>query len=99
MKTVCAEILWYRVEDGGREKLPSGPQYSTVARFPEATSPWQEEAWSVVACFEGPADSERKQRAQVRFLAEDAPHGLLHDGARFDLYEGRSRVATVTILE
>jgi len=92
-----AKICWVSPEAGGRKTLPSGPRYSTVARFDRLrVSP--EEAWSIVAEFVGSIDEERCVLAQVRFLVPQAPHELLSAGSSFELFEGSRLVARGTVL-
>jgi hypothetical protein len=91
---VKALISWVPAAKGGRKQPPTGPTYTTVARFADDPK-WPQEAWSLVV---------RKLRtygggclwfAEVGFLVpEHAPNELLRAGARFDLYEGRKLTAT-----
>lgn len=76
--------------EGGRERLPSGPVYSTVADFLEHRG---DDAWSVVIRFKavpGLPDIE----GEIQMLSPEAPSSLLHEGARFRLLEG-SRVVAI----
>jgi len=95
---VMAKICWMSREAGGREVPPSGPRYSTVARFDRLRDMWPDNAWSIVADFVGSMDEERCILARVRFLSEKAPHDLLSVGSSFDLFEGPRLVARVTVL-
>lgn len=71
-----------------------GTEYSTVARFESLASKWPEEAWSVVVAVSETADAEGAMIAHVWLLAgDDAPSHLLDVGSRFELFEGRVRVA------
>jgi hypothetical protein len=45
-----------------------------------------------------PADS-TDWLAQVRFLVDEAPHEILVEGARFELYEGEKCVARGTVID
>lgn len=94
-----ARLQWFRPEQGGRAEPPTGPTYSTVARFDQQTEDqWLENAWSlVVECRDAP-DSERAHAVTVRFLAEDGPIHFLAPGREFSLYEGRRKVAEGTVL-
>ncbi len=92
-----AMISWISAEDGGREQPPSGPRYVTVAHF-EEDEKGAGEAWSLVVDFEKRFKDPRLLLATVRFLVDDAPHHLLHRGSRFELLEGRKRVAKGIIL-
>jgi hypothetical protein len=54
-KSVIAKVHWVPPEEGGRTSLPTGKKYSTIARFPEDTGTWLQEAWSIVLeCDEPP---------------------------------------------
>lgn len=78
---------------------PSGSKYSTVSRFDEDTD-WPDKAWSVVLHFdESPHQQGSPSRATVRFLVTDAPQERLVVGAKFSVYEGRTKTATVEIVQ
>lgn len=98
MHTVKAEICWLSLEEGGREEPPSGPSYSTVAKFEEYADRWPSEAWSIVAEFDESANDSMCITADVRFLAEGAPSHLLKSGQRFELYEGDKMVAVGKVI-
>lgn len=87
-------IHWLKPEEGGREILPTGRQYSTVSRFEETAILWPEEAWSIVVEFEQPPRHGKETDAQARFLSPDAPAHLLRPGNRFELLEGNRVIAT-----
>lgn len=92
-----ARITW--APTGGRGSLPTGLQYATIARFAEDDS-WPNDAWSVVCAFDAPPVLQRNPaEARIRFLAATAPHHRLKPGAIFTLYEGRTDVATVEVLD
>jgi hypothetical protein len=88
-----ALIRWLTREEGGRERPPVGPTYSTVARFSKLYDRWPDEAWSVVLDIAEPADENNRMLAGIRMLVEDAPAELLVSGSEFELYEGRKCVA------
>jgi hypothetical protein len=93
-----ARITWAPRAVGG-SSLPTGLQYATIARFAEDAS-WPNDAWSIVCAFESPPVLQRNPaEAWVRFLAQSAPHDRLRPGAIFSLYEGRTDVATVEVLD
>ncbi|HWE02758.1 MAG TPA: hypothetical protein VG326_10140 [Tepidisphaeraceae bacterium] len=92
-----AMISWISAEAGGRAQLPTGPTYSTVARF-EEDERWPESAWSLVVDFQKRFKDPRLVLATVRFLNQSAPGILLHAGSRFELFEGRRRVAKGIVL-
>jgi hypothetical protein len=93
-----ARITW-APRAGSNNSLPTGLQYATIARFDEDSS-WPNDAWSVVCAFDAPPVLQRNPaEARIRFLADAAPHHRLKPGAIFSLYEGRTDVATVEILD
>lgn len=98
MSAAKARVVWLGPEDGGRPSPPPGPEYSTVARFERLADRWPNEAWSVV--IEIPADAGQTTVVNMRLLApEAAPPGLLDVGSRFDLFEGRRRVAYGEVID
>ncbi|HZL35314.1 MAG TPA: hypothetical protein VFC78_08390 [Tepidisphaeraceae bacterium] len=92
-----AMISWILLERGRRNQPPTGPTYSTVARFEEDEN-WPDSGWSLVVDFVRRFGDSRLTLADVRFLADGAPSHLIHDGSRFELFEGRQRVAKGIIL-
>jgi hypothetical protein len=94
MTSAHARIRWLRPEEGGRPTPPSGPVYSTVARFEQLAAQWPDEAWSVVISLQEPPDAEGRQTVAIRMLVEAAPVGLLAPGSVFQLFEGRQCVAS-----
>ena len=92
-----AMISWTSAADGGRKQPPSGPSYSTLVRFEEDTASAQGD-WSLVVESEKRFKDPRFLLANVRFLVDAAPHQLLHSGSRFELFEGRKRVAKGIVL-
>lgn len=96
-QSVEAFISWVPAGEGGRSRPPSGPTYSTVCRFEEDPR-WPDQAWSLFVEFLKPIRDGRYLHANVRFLTDDAPQHLLHAGSRFELYEGRRRVAKGVVL-
>lgn len=97
---VRARIRWLSAKEGGRSAPPAGPRYSTAARFEGQVPNWEEEAWSLVAEFEGPVDETGWILADVRFLVpERAPIDLLRVGSRFELMEGPRVVATGEVID
>jgi hypothetical protein len=92
-----AFISWVPLDEGGRRQSPTGPVYSTVARFEEDEN-WPKQAWSLVVRFVRPLHGGRYLIADVDFAAPDAPAALLGKGSRFELLEGRHRVAKGVVL-
>jgi hypothetical protein len=98
--SVVAKVQWVAPEEGGRTSLPTGKKYSTIARFPEDTGAWFQEAWSIVLEFDDPlAPQGNPSMAKARFLAGKAPVGRLTPGCAFELYKGKKKVAMVEIVE
>lgn len=95
--SVRALLTWISSENGGRKCLPTGPTYSTVARF-DIQDNWPEEAWSLWIDFEEIAKLETPQKVKIRFLL-DGPQILLSEGSRFALYEGSRVVARGEVVE
>jgi len=90
---IKAMLSWVPFEKGGRKLRPSGPTYSTLVRFDEDDS-WPAETWSLRMEFIRSYADGKYVYARVSFVSPDAPQGLLHEGSRFQLYEGRRLVAT-----
>ena len=90
---VEATLQWIRPEDGGRQMLPLGPKYSTVARFESQKEPWLKEAWSLVIEFAEQPDASLSHQVKVGFLVDDAPNQFLAEGNAFELMEGSRVVA------
>ncbi|HYG09038.1 MAG TPA: hypothetical protein VD835_03585 [Pyrinomonadaceae bacterium] len=97
-KVVKAKVSWVPAEAGGRMSPPPGPRYITVARFEDDKDSYPKEAWSLVLEFSGLPDNSLNVIADVRFLVEDAPVQLLHQGSIFELYEGYRLVARGEVL-
>ncbi|MHB1422454.1 MAG: hypothetical protein ACYC3I_04495 [Gemmataceae bacterium] len=98
MASRLARITWLTPEEGGRRTPPSGPRYSTPARF-EGQAPGPEGAnWSLVVDRMSQPLGSADWIAEVRFLVDEAPHELLLLGARFELYEGKKCVARGVII-
>jgi hypothetical protein len=94
-----AEIHWLQAAEGGRLNPPSGPQYSTVARFEDQTDEeWARESWSVVLDFQGSPNESGHQIVTVRFLSENSPSQWLSPSKSFALFEGTKKVAEGTVL-
>lgn len=89
-----ARIRWLTKEEGGRESTPTGPSYSTVARFEARPDRWPSELRSVALAITAAADSNGVMLVGISLLfPEGAPAGLLTSGSRFELYEGKKTVA------
>jgi hypothetical protein len=99
MTAGVARVAWLTEGEGGRRTLPTGPRYSTPARF-EGQAPGPEGAnWSLVLDLKTSPPQSTDWIADVRFLFPEAPHELLSKGARFELYEGKKCVARGVVLD
>jgi hypothetical protein len=92
-KQATVMLSWVPPGKGGRKVFPPGPTYSSVVRFDEDKD-WPTKPWSLCVEFIRSYASGKYVYARVKFLLPDAPHELLHEGSRFQLYEGRKLVAT-----
>jgi hypothetical protein len=97
-RKVVAKICWVPAIEGGRQRPPRGPRYSTVARFEKEAEKWPKEAWSIVAEFAEKTDDSSCVVAELRFLSPSAPSRLLDSGSKFELYEGHRLVARGEVL-
>jgi len=99
-RQVNVEIYWFTQAEGGRKDPPTGSTYSTVAKFDAIKDRWPEEAWSVVIKFDLLAGSDKinETSGKLRFLSEEAPINLLYPGSKFELFEGKRRVAMGKVL-
>ena len=91
MKSAQAFIRWF---------APRGAAsgwYSTVARF-EDDEKWPHEAWSLVVKINQQDRDGLFSHATVEFLPDSAPQKLLGEGSRFELLEGKRRVAKGVVL-
>jgi hypothetical protein len=92
-----AKISWIPKGMGGRDRLPTGPTYSSVAKFPEDGDSWPSSAWSVVVTFDK-NQNRLEHFADIQFLSCDAPQDRLKTGNHFEIYEGFKRVARVQLI-
>ena len=100
--THAALVYWLPAQLGERRQAPSSLRYLGVSRFVEDGKEWPDGAWSVELTFSQPPsehDPDEPSRARVQFLFDDAPQERLHTAARFGLYEGRTQVAEVEVLD
>ena len=96
MKSVDVLVVWYASKVTA---LPQGHQYITIAKFEDDKDTWEQEAWSIVIEFsKPPAKQGNPSRGTARFLVENAPIERLGIGKRFEMYEGKEKVAEVQIL-
>jgi hypothetical protein len=83
MSECRAKVRWLSFEEGGRILPPTGPRYSSIARFTTAA----DEPWSLVLYIgSDPGD------VLVSPLVDSAPAELFVRGSRFDLFEGEVKV-------
>jgi hypothetical protein len=92
---VKVNVVWSKEKMG---TLPAGANYSTVAKFAEEEKSWPSDAWSVVLEFVPTSALNRSFEATARFLMPNGPWGRFKSGCVFELYEGKTRTATVTVL-
>ncbi len=88
-----AIVKWVDVKDGGRKPIPSGTRYSPLIVLEGMD---KTEAWSSDFICTETVDGEMV--VEIAFLVEKAPEHLLVAGAKFQLYEGRTLVATGVIV-
>ena len=87
-----AIVSWISPGKGGRQLPPTGLRYSTLVHF-EDDDHWPDQVWSLMLDFQRSLHDGRYTVATIRFLSEAAPTHLLREGNRFELLEGRKRVA------
>jgi len=93
---VTAVIRWKSPEAGGR-KSPPGPHYRTVVHF--ASDPrWPQEAWTLTVTPRWLSPGGEVMVADVKLLADTAPHHFLVPGAKFELLEGTRSVAAGVVM-
>lgn len=92
-----ARLTWISASKGGRAAIPSGPRYTTVARFAGQGDSWKHEAWSLVVDFIEMPDNNLSHHVQVSFL-NDGPASMLASGKKFELMEGEKTVALGIVL-
>jgi len=98
----AALVHWIPAEFSSRKQAPSSLRYLRVSRFAEDGEEWPDGAWSVELTFSQPPsehDPEEPSRAHVQFLFDEAPEERLQPSVRFGLYEGRTQVAEVEVLD
>ncbi len=79
--------------------IPNTLQYITVAKFDEDKHTWEKEAWSIVLEFtKSPKEQGNPSKGTARFLVDNSPLDRLATGTAFEMYEGKMKVAEVTIL-
>ncbi len=95
MDWMPASIDWLSYEQGGRRQPPSGeepPVYWAVVKLLDSEP--QSNSWSMYVRKLASSEDGYSWNAAVKFRVEEAPHHLLKDKLRFELYEGAKRVAT-----
>ncbi len=93
-----ARITWLKPEEGGRRVPPSGPRYVAPARFDAQAAGLEGANWSLVVDLQSHPAGATDWIAEVRYLVGEAPHEVLLQGARFELYEGKKCVARGVII-
>lgn len=99
MRQCRAQVVWLTPEQGGRSSPPSGPRFVVPCRVEGVHAPGAQGAnWSLVLNLVSRPPGSADWIADVQFLVDQAPHELLGDGARFELYEGKKCIARGTVL-
>jgi len=97
-----AFVNWIPYEKGGRRNPPTGeepPVYWAAVKFSrDLDDEPPANGWALNVRLIELIDPFRWV-SNVQFRVDDAPHELLCDGARFELYEGRKKVATGQVFE
>lgn len=88
---VTARIKWLSPATGGRQSIPQGNEYTAPACF-EGRNDWTQSAYSLALRTTSGENFQLEDEANAGFLVPHAPVEWLVPGARFSLYEGRSRV-------
>jgi hypothetical protein len=91
------KLQWITPENGGRQSPPTGPKYSTVARFFGKNKILISTSWSLVIEFTEPPDNALSHIAFVSFLA-NGPEVLLEPTTTFELLEGSRPVANGIVM-
>ncbi|MEQ1561066.1 MAG: hypothetical protein ABL933_19310 [Methyloglobulus sp.] len=96
MKIVDVKVTWLASK---AVALPHCHQYITVAKFQEDKEFWEKEAWSIVLEFNtSPAKQGNPCLGTARFLVENAPVERLIRGKKFEMHEGKTKVAEIEII-
>lgn len=82
-----AKVRWLSFEEGGRARPPTGPRYSSIARFEKQKEQAPGESWSVVMYIGNDAAN-----VLVSPLVDAVPPELFERGSRFELFEGDTKV-------
>jgi hypothetical protein len=88
-KSVLARVHWVPPEEDGQTSLPTGKKHSTIARFPEDTGTWLQEAWSIGLEFDEPPAAQRSAMA-------DNHHCWSRSSPSLDTAEGGSAPAALS---
>lgn len=91
-----AKIYWLLEEQGGRKKLPSGTKYLPILILEGDVVP-SEENWSAYV-LNRKTLSRNETISEIEYFSEFAPDNL-RENTKFQLYEGKKRVAKGIILE
>ena len=97
MRRFRATVRWIGPESGGRTIPPTGPVYRAPVSIGSLSYNGPVAFDLTVQCLEK-AENGYVWTALVSFLIPDAPSELLVEGAAFELFEGRKRVATGTLI-
>ena len=100
--THSALVRWLSPNERGKVALPPTLRYVGLSRFPGDRLDGSTDMWSVELRFVAPPPESvcsDISEATVRFLFDAAPQERLNAGARFELYEGNTKVADVDVLD
>ncbi len=86
-----AKIIWIDKELGGRTPPPVGTRYAPIIIFPNMEGTWS-------ADFICSVVNNQEMEVEIGFLSKDAPNDLLKQGNKFELFEGRRKVAKGIVL-
>ncbi len=92
-----AFISWIPAAKGGPSRPPTGVTFRADVRFDDDLN-WPAEGWTLVVRPIKRFSRGQLVFAEVEFLVPDAPHDLLRNGARFQLFDGRRPIAHGLVL-
>lgn len=96
VKVVDVSVTWVGQKNSNP---PNTVRYVTVAKFEEDKDTWEKEAWSIVLDFiDPPAQQGNPSLGTARFLMANGPVERLTKGKKFEMYEGKAKVAEIQIL-
>lgn len=89
-----ANIKWVNNENGGRRTFPpKGTRYCPLIRLDDGKKSMD---WSIDSIC---SDFKYTNKIIFKFLANNAPEDLIIVGQQYELYEGKRKVAEISILK